>query len=292
MGSWKAEKSQKRRQNPKPSRKPLGPKSDLPKSKFKKKKNNNNNNHRKDTDQIKTKNKATTVTGNKNNPPPPLASPSEQLSYFLSQFQSVNGVKLSSLELESIKDSCILDVSEELGQNVIRLEKHIKEAFGAKWKEELCEGKLIEGKIEAGNPAVLVIATSALRSIELLRGMRSLTKECRAVKLFSKHMKIDEQVTLLKDRVNIASGTPSRIKKLIDIEALGLSRLSVILLDIHTDVKGYSLLTLPQVRDEFWDLYKNYFHQQVVQGDLRVCLYGPIPNGNESKGKSLESADA
>ena len=51
----------------------------------------------------------------------------------------------------------------------MRLEKHIKEAFGAKWKEELCEGKLIEGKIEAGSPAVLVLATSALRSIELLR---------------------------------------------------------------------------------------------------------------------------
>ncbi|PPD85763.1 hypothetical protein GOBAR_DD17304 [Gossypium barbadense] len=171
----------------------------------------------------------------------------------------------------------------------MKLEKHIKEAFGAKWKEELCEGKHIVGKIEAGSPAVLVVAPSALRSIELLRkglknlfcssrGMRTLTKECHAVKLFSKHMKIDEQVSLLMNRVNIASGTPSRIKKLIDIEALGLSRLSVLLVDIHTDVKGYSLLTLPQVRDEFWDLYKNYFHQQLVKGDLRICLYGPIPN--------------
>lgn len=42
-----------------------------------------------------------------------------------------------------------------------------------------------------------------------------------------------------------------RIKKLIDIEALGLSRLAVILLDIHPDVKGYSLFTLPQVRFDF-----------------------------------------
>ena len=66
-------------------------------------------------------------------------------------------------------DSCILDVSEELGQDVMRLEKHIKEAFGAKWKEELCEGKLIEGKIEAGSPAVLVLATSTLQSIEILK---------------------------------------------------------------------------------------------------------------------------
>ncbi|XP_021290396.1 protein CMSS1 isoform X2 [Herrania umbratica] len=246
MGSGKVEKKQKARQNPKNNRKPLGPKSDIPKSKSKKKKTKNNHNHQNDTDQIETKTKTTVVTGNNNNPPPPPASPRQQLSYFLSQFQSANGVQLSSLELESVKDSCILDVSQESGQDVMRLERYIKEAFGAKWKEELCEGKLIEGKIEAGSPTVLVVAASALRSIELLRGMRSFTKECHAVKLFSKHMKIDEQVSLLKNRVNIASGTPSRIKKLIDIEALGLSRLSLILLDIHTDVKGYSLLTLPQ----------------------------------------------
>ncbi|OMP07485.1 hypothetical protein COLO4_07298 [Corchorus olitorius] len=279
MGSGKAEREQKPRQNPKSNRKLLGPKSKQKKTKNKHKKN--------DTEQTKTK--TTVVTGDNNNhPPPPPASPSQQLNYFLTQFQSPNGVQLSSLELESLKDSIILDVSQELGQDVMELEKHIKDAFRSKWKEELCEGNLIEGKIESGNPAVLAVATSALRSIELLRGMRSLTKECHAVKLFSKHMKIDEQVSLLKNRVNIASGTPSRIKKLIDIEALGLSRLSVILIDIHTDVKGYSLLTLPQVRDEFWDLYKNYFHQRVVQGDLRICLYGPIPDGNEFKGKKSE----
>lgn len=67
-----------------------------------------------------------------------------------------------------------MDVSQESGQDVMRLEKYIKEAFGAKWKEELCEGKLIEGKTEAGSPAVLVVATSALRSIELLRFVRLL----------------------------------------------------------------------------------------------------------------------
>ncbi|KAG5552293.1 hypothetical protein RHGRI_010394 [Rhododendron griersonianum] len=94
---------------------------------------------------------------------------------------------------------------------------------------------------------------------------------------FSKHMKVEEQVAVLKNRVNIGCGTPSRIQKLIDVEALGLSRLAVIVLDRHTDVKGYSLFTLPQVRDEFWDLYKCYFHPRLLQVDLRICLYGPVP---------------
>ncbi|KAG5552297.1 hypothetical protein RHGRI_010394 [Rhododendron griersonianum] len=84
-------------------------------------------------------------------------------------------------------------------------------------------------------------------------------------------------VAVLKNRVNIGCGTPSRIQKLIDVEALGLSRLAVIVLDRHTDVKGYSLFTLPQVRDEFWDLYKCYFHPRLLQVDLRICLYGPVP---------------
>lgn len=43
-----------------------------------------------------------------------------------------------------------------------------------------------------------------------------------------------------------------RIKKLVDMEALGLSRVAVIVLDMHTDVKGYSLFTLPQVRSGFF----------------------------------------
>ncbi|KAF5951745.1 hypothetical protein HYC85_009689 [Camellia sinensis] len=66
------------------------------------------------------------------------------------------------------------------------------------------------------------------------------------------------------------------VVKLIDMEALGLTRLAVIMLDMQTDVKGYSLFTLPRVRDELWGLYKNYLHPRLVQGDLRICLYGLI----------------
>ncbi|TKY50539.1 CMSS1 protein [Spatholobus suberectus] len=198
------------------------------------------------------------------------ASESEQLRFF----QSAMGLQLSSLELESLKDRCILELSEDADSDVKILGKNIKAAFGASWKEVLCEEKLVEGKVNAGSPAVLIITSSALRCIHLLRGFRSITKECHAAKLFSKHMKLEEQISLLKNRVNIASGTPSRIKKLIDAEALDLSRLQVLVLDMHPDVKGYSLFTLPQVRDEFWDLFKNYFYQPMIQGDLRICLYG------------------
>ncbi|KAG5530999.1 hypothetical protein RHGRI_025826 [Rhododendron griersonianum] len=145
-------------------------------------------------------------------------------------------------------DKCILELSRGMDQSASNLGEHMKAAFGSSWKEVLCEKQLLEGKIDPGSPALLVISLSALRSLELLRAFRDLTRECYAAKLFSKHMKIEDQVAILKNRVNIACGTPSRIKKLIDVEALGLSRLAVIVLDMHTDVKGYSLFTLPQVR--------------------------------------------
>ncbi|GMH29118.1 hypothetical protein Nepgr_030961 [Nepenthes gracilis] len=214
-----------------------------------------------------------------------VLSAAEQLSFLLDQYQSANGIRLSSLELESLKDTCILKLSEELNQDASNLGEHMKAAFGSSWKEVLSEGQLVEGKIDPGSPTVLVICSSAMRSLEFLRGLWSLTKECHAVKLFSKHIKVEDQVSMLKNRVNIASGTPSRIKKLCEMEALGLSRLKVIVLDLHTDAKGYSLFTLPQVRDEFWDLYKNYFHQLLVRGILRVCMYGSIRKESQPSSK-------
>ncbi|XP_010517864.1 PREDICTED: protein CMSS1-like [Camelina sativa] len=212
-------------------------------------------------------------------------SASEQFSYFLNLLESAVGIRVSSLELDSIQDTCLVELPQRLPQDVNNLGEHIKLSCGSSWKESLCEGETVEGSIHPGNPSVLVISSSALRSLELLRGLHSLTKQCPAVKLFSKHLKVEEQVTLLKKRVNIGSGTPSRIKKLIDIEALGLSRLDMIVLDMHTDVKGFSLFSLPQVRDEFWDLYKNCFHQRVVEGRLRICMYGPKPAPNLKKKK-------
>ncbi|GAU12057.1 hypothetical protein TSUD_00220 [Trifolium subterraneum] len=215
----------------------------------------------------------------------------EQLRFFVDQFEAANGLQVSSIEFESLKDtSPILELppqslkDTDTDLDVKMLGINIKAAFGNSWRQALCESEL-DGAIPPGSPSVLIISYSALRSIHLLKGFRSITKQCSAVKLFSKHIKLQEQISLLKNRVNIASGTPSRIKKLIDIEALGLSRLKVLLLDVHPDVKGYSLFTLPQVRDEFWDLFKNYFYQPMIKGDLRICLYGPYQMAARSKGK-------
>jgi hypothetical protein len=112
----------------------------------------------------------------------------------LNHLDSAIGIKVSSLELEPIKDTCIVELSQGLDQDVSNLGEHIKLSCGSSWRETLCEGESLERKVEPGNPSVLVISSSALRSLELLRGLHSLTKQCPAVKLFSKHLKVEEQV--------------------------------------------------------------------------------------------------
>ncbi|KAJ6821305.1 protein CMSS1 [Iris pallida] len=218
------------------------------------------------------------------------APAAEQLRFFIGRYESANGMKLSPLELEGFKDTCMVELPQGVDQDVNNFSQHMKATSGASWKKVLCEEKLSEG-INGGAPAILVISVSALRSLELLRGLKPLTRECRPVKLFAKHMKVEEQVALLKGRVNIACGTPSRIKKLIDIDALSLSRLAVIVLDMHRDAKGYSLFTLPQVSDEFWDLYKSHFNERLLQGETRICFYGSIPDSEFRSIKSNKHED-
>lgn len=70
---------------------------------------------------------------------------------------------------ELCADNCMVELAEGVDQNVDNFSEHVKAVFGTLWKEALCEGKLSEGSVDAGSPALLVISTSALRSLELLR---------------------------------------------------------------------------------------------------------------------------
>ncbi|XP_052151304.1 uncharacterized protein LOC127769723 [Oryza glaberrima] len=215
--------------------------------------------------------------------------PARQLEFLLRSFERAAKMRLSPLELDAYSEGCMVPLAEGASQDVEGFGDHVKGAFGSSWKEELCEGELEGGAVDAGSPALLVICSAALRSLELLRGLKMFTKECRPVKLFAKHMKVEEQVALLKTRVNIACGTPSRIKKLIDMEALSLSRVKLVVLDMQRDAKSFTLFTLPQVSNEFWDLYKGYLDQKVRGGDTRLCFYGAVSEKDVKK--ALPSAE-
>lgn len=66
-------------------------------------------------------------------------------------------------------DTCILELPSS-DSDVKMLGKSVKAAFGASWKEVLCEGHL--GDTPPGSPAVLILSSSALRSTHLLRYLK------------------------------------------------------------------------------------------------------------------------
>lgn len=77
-------------------------------------------------------------------------------------------------------DTCMVELSHSMDQDVDNFSEHMKATFEASWKDVLCDGKLLEGKVDSGSPVIIVISTSALRSLELLRYaiMNSLDKKC------------------------------------------------------------------------------------------------------------------
>ncbi|CAI7776685.1 unnamed protein product [Closterium sp. NIES-54] len=63
---------------------------------------------------------------------------------------------------------------------------------------------------EAGSPVVLIVSASAVRCVDLLRACKGVGRGCRVAKLFAKHLKVEEQVEMLKGPVHVAAGTPNR----------------------------------------------------------------------------------
>ncbi|BBN05179.1 protein CMS1 [Marchantia polymorpha subsp. ruderalis] len=201
-------------------------------------------------------------------------SASEQADWLTNAFFTVCGNKLSSLEREPIPERGVVQISDERDHSVENLGFHAKRMI-PQWKDLLIrprDTEKVPGR-EPGSPTLLVLCSSAIRAVELLRGLTVFTKSCKPVKLFAKHIKVDEQVALLKEQVYIGAGTPSRVRKLADLGALDFGQTTIILLDMHRDAKGLSVLSVPEVKDEFWELYRTHLHQRVLKNQLRLCLY-------------------
>ena len=155
------------------------------------------------------------------------------LDFLWSEFISLN-IKngLSSLELADLEDlkwtSTRFIESNEL--NI----KHV----------------IDNNELKSGSPLVIVMASSASRCIELIKEYRTITST-RIAKLFSRHIKITEQVSFLcNNKVSIGVGTPSRILKMKEENEI-FENTKLFLIDgNHVDVKGQTVLTLDSCRND------------------------------------------
>ncbi|KAI8446498.1 U3-containing 90S pre-ribosomal complex subunit-domain containing protein [Phakopsora pachyrhizi] len=174
-----------------------------------------------------------------------IQPPELQLDYLIDrQKRGLPGI--SDLELESLRIE--LDWIQDVTNKLLRAQ------MGSWLKTSAIPELLpaIEEKTDLrGAPVVLVVASSALRVIDLCREVKPLIKSMKesgeVAKLFARHIKLKQHMDQLNSaKTSIGVGTPDRIAKLMDCGALKLDRLKWMILDVTwTDSKDYSLTELP-----------------------------------------------
>ncbi|NXY83472.1 CMS1 protein, partial [Alcedo cyanopectus] len=148
--------------------------------------------------------------------------------------------KRSVIEMEELKlsDSCFLPAND------------LTHSFSS-YLKEICPkwAKFRKKHQEKSSVVMLVLCSSALRCLQLIRSMTAFKGDCRVLKLFAKHIKIKEQMTMLEKGVfHIGVGTPGRIKALVEQDGLCLNSTKYIILDWNwRDQKLRRMMDIPDV---------------------------------------------
>ncbi|KAF9115845.1 hypothetical protein BGX27_006086 [Mortierella sp. AM989] len=218
---------------------------------------------------------------------------------------------LSSIEREErrIPESSIKDVSPfALDHTLVHLESFLKFAV-TNWKSKLLikdanaplaadqsqhgkkggkkEGKKEEKKdpkkkpletssdLQKGSPVVLIVSSSGVRAVDVVRALPLFAEAAKVGKLFAKHLKVSEQAYFLKNTsTHICVGTPNRIEKLIVDGSLHLDRLELILLDCHKDAKKRTILDIQEIRvDLFKMLGLEVLEEKIRSGQIQVAIF-------------------
>ncbi|MBN3303499.1 CMS1 protein, partial [Amia calva] len=174
--------------------------------------------------------------------------------------------KRSVIEMEELKlaDSCFLP-SNDLTHS---LSSFLKEIC-PKW------AKLTKQHIEKKSVVLLIICSSAHRTLELIKQLTTFKGESKVLKLFAKHIKVEEQIKLLdKGVTHIGVGTPGRITALIDKDGLTLKALKYVVLDWNwRDQKLRRMADIPEVRVDMLKFLEAGIIQACNAGSLKLGLF-------------------
>ena len=125
---------------------------------------------------------------------------------------------------------------------------------------------------ELGCPTVLVLCASSLRASQVFNRMKGLLR-CPHIKLFAKHLKIQDQVEQLgKELFPVAVGTPGRVLKLAELGALSGDALQLVLVDNALDAKQFTVMTLNDVREDFYSVMGRMVQRRCEEGNCLVAL--------------------
>eukprot|EP00192_Tetraselmis_astigmatica_P013711 CAMPEP_0117678224 /NCGR_PEP_ID=MMETSP0804-20121206/17183_1 /TAXON_ID=1074897 /ORGANISM="Tetraselmis astigmatica, Strain CCMP880" /LENGTH=318 /DNA_ID=CAMNT_0005487597 /DNA_START=141 /DNA_END=1094 /DNA_ORIENTATION=+ len=152
----------------------------------------------------------------------------------------------SSLERGGFSDECLISLPSSSEGLVGELKQHVQAAAPS------ADGG------PNGAPVVLVLAASAVAANNIVKKLRDPAFGCVA-KLFAKHIKVEEQRKVLQSGpVLLGVGTPNRVLKLCELEALSLDRLRLLLVDVQRDAKLLTLLDIQEVRSDFSKLFAEH----------------------------------
>ncbi|CAH1228026.1 CMSS1 [Branchiostoma lanceolatum] len=126
-----------------------------------------------------------------------------------------------------------------------------------------------------GAPLVMVLTGAAKRAVDLNRDAASFRGKARSIKLFAKHIKVQDQVEQLsKQVVHLAVGTPARVATLVEDDALRLDHVRCVVLDwTYRDVKLRRLCDIPEVRDDLFQLLRKHLIPLAKDGILKFGLF-------------------
>ncbi|KAM4905553.1 LOW QUALITY PROTEIN: protein CMSS1 [Sylvia borin] len=172
----------------------------------------------------------------------------------------------SVVELEELQlsDSCFLPAND------------LTHSFSS-YLKEICPkwAKLRRTHKEKKSVVMLVLCSSALRSLELIKSMTAFKGDCRVLKLFAKHIKIKEQMNMLEKGVfHIGVGTPGRIKALVEQGALCLNSTKYMILDWNwRDQKLRRMMDIPEIKKETIDLLEKSIIKLCRDGSVKLGLF-------------------
>ncbi|XP_076206057.1 protein CMSS1 isoform X6 [Aptenodytes patagonicus] len=176
------------------------------------------------------------------------------------------GENRSVIEIEELKlsDSCFLPAND------------LTHSFSS-YLKEICPkwAKLRKNHKEKKSVVMLVICSSALRSLELIKSMTAFKGDCRVLKLFAKHIKIKEQMSMLEKGVfHIGVGTPGRVKALVEQDGLCLNSTKYMILDWNwRDQKLRRMMDIPEIKKETIDLLEMCIIKLCREGSVKLGLF-------------------
>ncbi|XP_072116251.1 protein CMSS1 isoform X3 [Mobula birostris] len=193
---------------------------------------------------------------------PTPATPADLQKVITQYFQSERSV----IELEELKipDSCFLK-SNDLTHTA---SSYLKQVC-PKWV------KLSKNHTQNKSVLMLIICSSALRALEMIRLISAFKGNCKTLKLFAKHIKIEDQMKwLTKGVFHIGVGTPGRIRDLIDRDELSLQSLKYVIFDWNwRDQKLRRLIDIPEVKKETLKLLETSIIPVIKSGSAKLGLF-------------------